>query len=324
MYKTLLLQAFSALQTCKRDGYIDSEGDYRPRDHFDLEVVNSAMVELKKALLVPPPPNLSIEIERKEFEKSAKSVAIPLVRNADGCYVSELTSAAWCCWLDRADFARRALPVQLETFSELNVDPLTHPSYAQGVQAVKTKSTHDSSPLQKVLQTLNSNGFEPVQPVTDKQDAAPVVAQIVAGALFDFIGMLTSQPEKTRFSDCDDAAPAVEQIQKFAAKRGLSLDEADVRGWTKALHMGAQPVQPAATDAETAKLKADAVLLREVLSIAKTAVCEMKQAHEAPNWFSKGKRGADIHFHMWQQKAQTAFSTVPDVKLPPVQPATPL
>lgn len=74
-----------------------------------------------------------------------------------------------------------------------------------------------------------------------KQD----VSRIVAGALFDFMGMLTSQPEKTKFSDCDDAAPAVAQIEKFAAKRGLSLDEADVKGWSKSL--AAHSIHPAAT-----------------------------------------------------------------------------
>ena len=74
------------------------------------------------------------------------------------------------------------------------------------------------------------------------QRIEPAIERIIAGALFDFMGMLTSQPEKTRFSDCDEAGPAVEQIKKFAKKRGLSLDEADVMGWSKAL----PPPQPEA------------------------------------------------------------------------------
>jgi hypothetical protein len=83
---------------------------------------------------------------------------------------------------------------------------------------------------------------------------------LIAGALFDFMGMLTSQPEKTQFSSSDDAAPAVKQIEKFAAKRGLSLDEANVTGWAEALRaqqeapIQAQPVAlalKAASDAAT-------------------------------------------------------------------------
>lgn len=71
----------------------------------------------------------------------------------------------------------------------------------------------------------------------------------IAGALFDFMGMLTSQDEKTQFSSTDNASPAVEQIRKFALKRGLSLENADVSGWRNRL---------AATSAKPADHIADA------------------------------------------------------------------
>ena len=82
--------------------------------------------------------------------------------------------------------------------------------------------------------------FEYVQRVSyaqgleDAKSLAPrAAARLVSGALFELMGMLTSQPERTQFSDKDDASPAVEQLRKFAAKRGLLLDDPDIQGWHK-------------------------------------------------------------------------------------------
>jgi len=60
-------------------------------------------------------------------------------------------------------------------------------------------------------------------------------SEIVSGALFDLMGMLTSQDEVCTFSSRHDAQPAVEQLRKFAEKRGLSLEPCDVSGWSKKL-----------------------------------------------------------------------------------------
>lgn len=67
--------------------------------------------------------------------------------------------------------------------------------------------------------------------------------EIIAGALFDFMGMLTTSNTKWRFSSADDAAPGVQAIREFAGKRGLSLDEADVKDWRSAL--SSEPAAPA-------------------------------------------------------------------------------
>jgi hypothetical protein len=52
------------------------------------------------------------------------------------------------------------------------------------------------------------------------------------------MGYLTSRRERIVLSASDDAAPAVDAIRDFATKRGLSLDDAQVREWIEAL---AQP-----------------------------------------------------------------------------------
>jgi hypothetical protein len=54
---------------------------------------------------------------------------------------------------------------------------------------------------------------------------------IIAGALFDFMGWLTSRKERLVLSSADEASPAVEAIAEFARMRNLSLDDAKVKDW---------------------------------------------------------------------------------------------
>ena len=54
---------------------------------------------------------------------------------------------------------------------------------------------------------------------------------VIAGALFDFMGWLTSRKERIVLSSADDASPAVDAIKDFAKMRGLSLDDAMVQNW---------------------------------------------------------------------------------------------
>lgn len=61
------------------------------------------------------------------------------------------------------------------------------------------------------------------------------MAPMIAGALFDFLGFLTTSEEQWKFSAYDEAGPAVIAIEQWAAKKGLSLDEANVSGWRASL-----------------------------------------------------------------------------------------
>ena len=65
---------------------------------------------------------------------------------------------------------------------------------------------------------------------------------IIAGALFDFMGWLTSRKERLVLSSTDEASPAVDAITDFAKMRGLSLDDARVQDWVDA-PPAAQPEQ---------------------------------------------------------------------------------
>jgi hypothetical protein len=59
----------------------------------------------------------------------------------------------------------------------------------------------------------------------------PVAHSVIAGALFDFMGWLTSRKERLVLSSSDEASPAVEAISNFAKMRGLSLSDAKVQDW---------------------------------------------------------------------------------------------
>ena len=54
---------------------------------------------------------------------------------------------------------------------------------------------------------------------------------VIAGALFDFMGWLTSRKKRLVLSSADEASPAVDAIRDFAEMRGLSLDNARVQDW---------------------------------------------------------------------------------------------
>ena len=81
-------------------------------------------------------------------------------------------------------------------------------------------------PVNDVMNRLEAALAEPVQ--------EPVAHRVVAGALFDFMGWLTSRRERLVLSSTDDAAPAADAIKDFAEMRGLSLDDAKVQDWNTA------------------------------------------------------------------------------------------
>lgn len=64
-----------------------------------------------------------------------------------------------------------------------------------------------------------------------KSLAQPVSHAVIAGALFDFMGWLTTRDERLVLSGADEASPAVDAIRDFAKMRGLSLDDARVQDW---------------------------------------------------------------------------------------------
>jgi hypothetical protein len=61
------------------------------------------------------------------------------------------------------------------------------------------------------------------------------MSRIIAGALFDFLGFLTTREEATSFGSRELASPAVDLLKEWADTRRLFLDDADVAGWKASL-----------------------------------------------------------------------------------------
>lgn len=88
---------------------------------------------------------------------------------------------------------------------------------------------------------------EPAEPVAPLPAGLCVV---IAGALFDFMGHLTTRDKVITLGASEEAGAAVEAIEEWAATRGLSLDEAAVGGWRELgvdlVEVAAEPPIPVA------------------------------------------------------------------------------
>ena len=55
---------------------------------------------------------------------------------------------------------------------------------------------------------------------------------IVSGAIYDFMGWLTTRPEKLVLSSADDAAPAADAVKEFLTMRGVDQEcEPMISNW---------------------------------------------------------------------------------------------
>jgi hypothetical protein len=98
--------------------------------------------------------------------------------------------------------------------------------------------THKALIRRLQISCLGLDPIDPLRLLVDDVIAAlaqteqePVAHPVIAGALFDFMGWLTSRKERIVLSSADNASPAVEAITEFAKMRNLSLDDAKVQDW---------------------------------------------------------------------------------------------
>lgn len=62
-------------------------------------------------------------------------------------------------------------------------------------------------------------------------DVSPELSVVVAGALFDFLGFLTSRDQVITAGASEDPSAVKEAVEEWAAARGLQLDEPAVADW---------------------------------------------------------------------------------------------
>jgi hypothetical protein len=115
----------------------------------------------------------------------------------------------------------------------------------------------------------------------------PVAHQIIAGALFDFMGFLTSRNERLMLSSADNASPVVEAITNFAKMRGLSLDDARVEDW--------QDTTPPAAAVQEGR---DWSLLEATQESLREHMAEIKRLKEAQPAVPDAMTSADIQEHI--------------------------
>jgi hypothetical protein len=60
-------------------------------------------------------------------------------------------------------------------------------------------------------------------------------SRIVAGALFDFLGYLTTRQKGTAIGSHHDASKVLDMLQTWAVERGFSLEEAYAQDWQERL-----------------------------------------------------------------------------------------
>ena len=77
-----------------------------------------------------------------------------------------------------------------------------------------------------------------------EQAGEPTPNDVVAGALYDFLGYLTSRRTRVTMSDRDAAGPAVDALVDWSKTRKITLEEARVEDWQNYT----TPPQPAAQE----------------------------------------------------------------------------
>jgi DNA topoisomerase-1 len=96
-------------------------------------------------------------------------------------------------------------------------------------------------------------------PQAELDGCSTAIERIVAGALFDFGGMLTSMEKPVTLSGHHNAAPAADLIAEFAKKRGLRITNALVNEWQSQLAMRvASAVLTAGKERSKEEVEADA------------------------------------------------------------------
>lgn len=95
----------------------------------------------------------------------------------------------------------------------------------------------------QIAHLTNENAHLKARPAQALADERVALQTIVAGALFDFAGYLTTLPKPISIGSSELASPMVELLTAWAALRGLSLDDADVSTWQARAALAQQAAQ---------------------------------------------------------------------------------
>jgi hypothetical protein len=114
------------------------------------------------------------------------------------------------------------------------------------LNAMRAKGMHTAAQLHRasgVAQTLicSKDANTGIPSLFASATSAAVPEDVITGALFDFLGYLTTRDNSTEFGACELADPAVTLLEEWAKTRGLRLDGANVSEWNSMLAAAPQP-----------------------------------------------------------------------------------
>ena len=135
-------------------------------------------------------------------------------------------------------YVQRGSSVDVLTFDGQPQDAIAGTIYPLYAAPPAAQSEQEPTPWRDmVVATLVREGIDKhkARELADhfaaQPEQKPVSHSVIAGALFNFMGWLTSRKERLVLSSTDEASPAVDAITDFAKMRGLSLDDARVLDW---------------------------------------------------------------------------------------------
>ena len=193
-------------EACKNGNIHDSDCSVHNGDALPVGPCDCSLATL------PVRPAESAE-SAQTFYQPAAAEAIKILKSLGYVYEPTYTGLAWVA-------KKSAQPEQ-------QAEPV-----ADGDKVICPACCHQFRAIPETVQTLMLHaGFEPPFTTAPKQQAEPVSQAVIAGALFDFMGWLTTRKERLILSSTDNASPAVESITEFAEMRGLSLTDARVQDW---------------------------------------------------------------------------------------------
>ena len=108
--------------------------------------------------------------------------------------------------------------------NKITIDRATVEQALKAMEVATTPLAKDRQEVLRAQAAIKEALAEPAQ-------QEPVDHAVIAGALFDFLGWLTSRQQRVTWSSCDDATTAIDAVIEFAKMRGLSLDEVHVLDW---------------------------------------------------------------------------------------------
>ena len=221
--KNALLQAEAGLEVAvgrlTKDG--TERGDFKPSEVL-------ALASVREALAMPMPLCLHQIQEPAAAEQAAWHAGLDEGRAQATGSVSNATSQAAPAAVNPSETPNSST-IAVPSGWKLVPDDAT-PEWVENLEALPDWRDAVGECIKKFL------AASPVAPQAAPA-AVAVPGAVIAGALFDFCGYLTTLPHKHAItaSEAHEASPMVEALKQWAAKRNLQLDDADVQGWSAAL-----------------------------------------------------------------------------------------